>query len=321
MCTVVGFAFTALQDVGDWVTYSDHSLPQLGVYVGQGLGFDAVHAGGCLVFALAFGPSLARSVARFARRIDVTWLAPGPAVIPVVVGLALAGWLAGETRSPSAAEAASSPLSYLLAAQNSDGGFGAGPGQASSQLYSGWAALGLAAAGINPQDAGHGGASLASYLASGATTRTDPGSLERTILAARASGESATSFGGVNLVAALQRDIGRNGSVSDQTNWTAFALLSLRAAGASPPGRAVHWLIRQQDSDGGFNSARPAARATSMTRARCWRPWPVFPAIRPAPPARGPSGTSAASRTATGASRPRPEPARTPSPRPGRSRG
>ena len=253
VCTVAGFGFTVLQDVGDWVTYSDHSLPQLGVYVGQGLGFDAVHAAGCLVFALAFGPGLARSVARFATRIDVTWLAPGPAVIPVVVGVALAGWLAGETRSPAAAQAASSPLSYLLAAQNSDGGFGAGPGQGSSQLYSGWAALGLAAAGINPQDASHGGASLASYLASGATTRTDPGSLERTILAARASGESATSFGGLNLVAALQRDIGRNGSVSDQTNWTAFAVLALRAAGASPPGRAVHWLIRQQDGDGGFN--------------------------------------------------------------------
>src|ERR1700734_3414477 len=28
VCAVVGFAFTALQDVGDWVTYSDHSLAQ-----------------------------------------------------------------------------------------------------------------------------------------------------------------------------------------------------------------------------------------------------------------------------------------------------
>ena len=36
VCCVVGFAFTALQDVGDWVTYSDHSLAQLGVYVGKG---------------------------------------------------------------------------------------------------------------------------------------------------------------------------------------------------------------------------------------------------------------------------------------------
>ncbi|HEY1521588.1 MAG TPA: prenyltransferase/squalene oxidase repeat-containing protein [Solirubrobacteraceae bacterium] len=253
VCTVVGFAFTVLQDVGDWVTYSDHSLAALGVYVGQGLGFDAVHAAGCLVFALAFGPALARSLSRFATRIDVTWLAPGPAVVPIVAALTVGGWLAGQARSASSASAASSPLSYLLAAQNSDGGFGPAPGRASSQLYSGWAAMGLAAAGVNPQDAARGGSALTSYLALGASGQTDPGSLERVILAVRAAGLSATSFGGRNLVAALEHDIGRNGSVSDQTNWTAFAVLALRATGISAPGPAVHWLIRQQDSDGGFN--------------------------------------------------------------------
>ena len=59
-CAIVGFGFTAFQDVGDWVTYSDHSLAQLGVYVGKGVGFDAVHASGCMVFALEFVPALAR---------------------------------------------------------------------------------------------------------------------------------------------------------------------------------------------------------------------------------------------------------------------
>ncbi len=72
-----GFAFTAVQDVGDWVTFSDHSPGQLGVYVGQGLGFDAVHAAGCLVFALALGPALTRSIQRFARRLEVTWIPAG----------------------------------------------------------------------------------------------------------------------------------------------------------------------------------------------------------------------------------------------------
>ncbi len=168
-CTVVGFAFTAFQDVGDWVTYSDHSLAQLGLYVGQGLGFDAVHAAGCLVFALAFGPALARSVSRFADRIDVTWLAPGPAVVPILAAVALGGWLADQAGSATSALAASSPLSYLLAAQNSDGGIGSAPGQASSELYSAWAAMGVAAAGVNPQEVAHGGSSLTSYLASGAS--------------------------------------------------------------------------------------------------------------------------------------------------------
>src|ERR1700722_17983345 len=76
VCAVVGFAFTATQDAGDWVTYSDHSVAQLGVYVGKGIGFDAVHAGGCLLFALAFGPALARAIARFAERLQVRWHAP-----------------------------------------------------------------------------------------------------------------------------------------------------------------------------------------------------------------------------------------------------
>jgi len=59
-----GSGTTVVQDVGDWVTYSDHSWTQLGVYVGKGLGFDTVHAVGCVVFALALGPALNRSIER-----------------------------------------------------------------------------------------------------------------------------------------------------------------------------------------------------------------------------------------------------------------
>jgi energy-coupling factor transport system substrate-specific component len=244
VCTVVGFAFTAFQDVGDWVTYSDHSLGALGVYVGQGLGFDAIHAAGCLVFALAFAPALVRSISRFTMRLDVSWVAP--VLVAVVVGAHLLG-------ATERAAAASSPLSYLLSAQNSDGGYGPAPGQPSAQLYAGWTALALAAEGVNPQNVRHGGQSLAGYLAAGAGSENDPGSLERTILAARASGLSATSFGGRNMVGALDRDFQHNGSISDQTNLTAFGLMALRAAGEAPPGSTAGWLVRQQDHDGGFN--------------------------------------------------------------------
>jgi prenyltransferase beta subunit len=253
VCTAVGFAFTALQDVGDWVNYSDHSSAQLGVYVGKGLGFDAVHAGGCLLFALAFGPALVRSISRFASRLEVTWIAPGAAVLPIVAAVAVTGALAVPSGSAPTAAAASSPLSYLLSSQNADGGFGPAAGQPSSELYAGWAAMGLAAAGVNPQDAKHGGHSVTSYLASDVRSLSDPGSVERTILAARTAGISATDVGGRNLAATLQRDIGSDGSVSDQTNWTAFAILALRAASGQAPGSSVHWLTRQQDRDGGFN--------------------------------------------------------------------
>src|ERR1022692_3020299 len=85
VCCVAGFAFTAFQDFGDWVTYSDHSASQLRVYLGQGLGFDAIHAAGCLVFALAFGPALTRSITRFASRLQVTWRPSSGTAAPAII--------------------------------------------------------------------------------------------------------------------------------------------------------------------------------------------------------------------------------------------
>ncbi len=245
VCAVVGFGFTALQDVGDWVTYSDHSLAQLRVYVGKGVGFDLVHAAGCLVFALAFGPALIRSLSRFTMRLNVTWQAAAPLLAVVLIVAPIGG---------GRANAASTPAGYLLAAQNADGGFGTAPGSSSSTLYSGWAALGLAAAGENPQDVTRDGHSLIGYVESGAGS-SDPGDVERNILVAAAAGIPATSFGGRDLVAELRADFRRNGSVNDQTNWTSFAVLAFRAAGAAPPPSAVPWLLSQQDGDGGFNFA------------------------------------------------------------------
>ncbi|MGH2883534.1 MAG: prenyltransferase/squalene oxidase repeat-containing protein [Solirubrobacteraceae bacterium] len=248
VCAVVGFGFTALQDVGDWVTYSDHSLAQLGVYVGKGIGFDFVHAAGCLLFALAFGPALIRSLQRFRTRLNVTWETATPLLaIALVVGAAIT--------TDGRAAAASTPAGYLIAAQNADGGIGPTPGSASSALYSGWAALGLAAAGDNPQDVVRDGHSLITYIEGGVASAPDPGDVERNILVARAAGLPATSFGGRNLVAELRAHIDRNGSVNNQTNWTSFAVLALRAAGVTPPPATLAWLVRQQDADGGFNFA------------------------------------------------------------------
>src|SRR3984957_19717025 len=153
VCCICGFAFTAVQDAGDWITYSDHSLTQLGVYVGQGLGFDAIYAGSCLVFALAFGPALLRSIQRFTKRLEITWLAPGSSVAPLLaIAVALVGpaVVAGGARTPTARGATGvlqGPVDYLLHAQNADGGLGPQAGQPSSSLFAGWAALGLQAAG------------------------------------------------------------------------------------------------------------------------------------------------------------------------------
>jgi energy-coupling factor transport system substrate-specific component len=243
LCALVGFAFAAVQDFGDWVTFSDHSLTQLGVYVGKGVAFDLVHAGGCFAFALAFGPPLARSVARFASRLEVTWIGAGAAgALAVVVALS----------ASAPARAAGDPTSYLLAAQNADGGMGPTPGQASSPMYSGWAALGLASAGQNPARISRGGPSLLAYVRS--IPPSDPGSLERTILIERAAGASE---GG--LAATLAHELGGDGSVSERVNLTEFAVLALRAANAVVPPATISWLSRQQNRDGGFSATAGGA--------------------------------------------------------------
>ncbi len=258
-CGLVGYAFAAFQDVGDWVTYSDHSAAALGVYVGKGTGFDLVHAAGCLVFALAFGPALIGTLQRFGRRLQVVWQ-EAEQVVTVVAVAALVlpvAWLVGLGGGGrvGVAAAAGTPTGYLLSSQHRDGGFGSSPRASSSQLYAGWAALGLEAAGRNPQDVRRHGRSLLDYIRAGVSGSMDPGSLERTILAVRAAGLSARHFGGADLLARLESNIRADGSVADQVNWTSFAVLAMRAAGVTPSGRTLSWLIHQQDRDGGFNFA------------------------------------------------------------------
>ena len=260
ICCVCGFAFTAVQDLGDWITYSDHSVAQLGVYVGQGLGFDAIYAGSCLVFALAFGPALLRSIQRFTKRLEVTWLAPGSSVAPaLVVAVALLGSavVAGGIRAPAARAAGATdlqaPVDYLLHAQNGDGGFGAQPGQSSSTLFSGWAALGLQSAGVRLQSVDR-GPGLVAYVERGAGAA-DAGSIERNILVARAAGLSASDFGGHDLLAMLRGKLTGDGSIGAEVNLTAFGILALRAAGVAVPANTYAWLESQQDRDGGFGFA------------------------------------------------------------------
>jgi prenyltransferase beta subunit len=178
------------------------------------------------------------------------------AALVTVIILALAAHRAHA--NPTAPQSVTSAAAgYLLGAQNRDGGLGAAPGQPSNALYAGWAALGLAAAGHNLNLISHGGASLMSYVQRGAGASEDVGSLERTILVVDAAGQPARRFAGHDLVAALEARVGRDGSVSDQVNLTAFAVLALRGAGVTggPVARAQHWVAAQQDRDGGFNFA------------------------------------------------------------------
>jgi hypothetical protein len=162
--------------------------------------------------------------------------------------------------SAAARVAVSHELAFLANAQNSDGGFGGAPGQSSSELYSAWTAIGLAAAGRNPLSLRRGGHTVLEAIRREASSLEGAGDLERTILALYACGASVRSLPGVGSggdpVKALLRYRDHDGSFGELANLTAFAVFALRAAGYSPGDAVIReaagWLTRQQDSDGGF---------------------------------------------------------------------
>ncbi|MEA2296741.1 MAG: energy-coupling factor transport system substrate-specific component [Solirubrobacteraceae bacterium] len=253
-CGVAGYGFGTVMNVSLWVTYGgDHTLAKLLAYQGTSLPFDLAHVAGNVLFCLAFGPALIAALARFRARLDVRW-------IPVAAGLAGTLVVVGATPSPDAQAAGTAkPVSYLRGAQNADGGFGGAPGQSSSGLYTGWTALGLAAAGHNPADVKRGGTSVLGYLEAHVKDVSDLGELERTILVLTASGQSPRTFGGRDLVAEVLRKQAPGGAFAARVNTTAFAVLALRAAGrpatARPVRRAVAWIAGQANPDGGYNFA------------------------------------------------------------------
>ncbi len=248
-CGVAGFAFGALMDVYQWTLAARQDLSTYLAIAATSLPYNIAHAVGNVVFCLLIGPVFVRSLRRYRRRFEVTWAAPavrrgtaGGAVAAVVAGLAVATALSvpapaadAAQSDPAGAAAASAPAraaAYLRRAQNRDGGFAGSPGQSSSTLMTGWSALGLASAGLNPRDVKKSkrGRSAIDYLRANSKSLKDIGELQRTILVLRAAGVSPRRFAGSDLLAKLRRAQSANGSWKSNTAWTAFGLLALRAA-------------------------------------------------------------------------------------------
>jgi energy-coupling factor transport system substrate-specific component len=74
-CGVLGFGFSALMDVWTWLAFFPHTSAGLTIALGRGLWFDAAHAAGNVVLALAAGPELRRMLDRYGRRlrVEVAW--------------------------------------------------------------------------------------------------------------------------------------------------------------------------------------------------------------------------------------------------------
>ena len=249
VCGVAGFAFGALMDVYQWSFTAEQTLASYLAISATSFPYNLAHALGNVVFALAIGPAFLRALRRYRLRFDVRW-----AVVPAATLLLLA-----------APASASVPVldratRYLESAQNPDGGFGPAPRQSSTQLHTGWTALGLGAVKRNPREVERGGRSLIDYMRAGSGGLRDVGEIERTILVLRAAGVSPRSFAGRDLLAELRKQRESDGSVARRANHTAFGVLAFRAAGLSARAREVRsaasWLLRQQNTDGGWGFGR-----------------------------------------------------------------
>jgi prenyltransferase beta subunit/uncharacterized membrane protein len=271
-CALTALLAKEIMNVYSWTIGAIHTPAALLVEVGKGLPFDLVDTVASLLFGLAFAPELARVLARVRARMDVRWEPLGvgtPLLLALALGAAGALLPVSDTTRANAAPASRAAhaarvdvareLGYLASAQDANGGFGAAPGQPSSELYTAWSAIGLAAAGRNPATLRRDGHSVLGALAAQAGTLEGPGDLERTILALRACGAPTGSLAGKDLLTGLLHYRAGNGSFGNLVNITAFAIFALRAAGRSAGDPVIsgagHWIAQHQDSDGGFNFA------------------------------------------------------------------
>jgi prenyltransferase beta subunit len=175
--------------------------------------------------------------------------------------------------------------SYLQSAQNRDGGFPAEAGGDSGPEVSAWAALGLAAAGVNPQQQKPkvGGPSVYEYLTAHASELARTTDYARELLVVDAAGASPYDFGGVDLVSQiLGRKLsgpGEEGAFTHEAgdstpgvNDTVFAILALspvkEAAAQSAVQEAAQWLIEAHNSGGGW-PAQPVCRAHAQPANEC----------------------------------------------------
>jgi energy-coupling factor transport system substrate-specific component len=259
-CGLAGLAYGALLDYSVMVGYGgEQSLDRYLAISARGVPFNVAHAAGNVALALAAGPALVRMISRYRCRFEFDWPSRArrrppvrvtagslSALLVLVVALVPAG--------PADGRGAGSALRWLEHVQNSDGGFPAVPGGGSSAAITGWAALGLEAAGRNPLDVRAGGRSPIGFLRTRLDDIRSTGDLERTILALEGAGVSGRRFGGRDLVGELRRRRSQNGSFEGQVNLTAFGILALRAAGASAStqARSVAWLRAAANGDGGW---------------------------------------------------------------------
>ncbi len=257
VCALAGVAYGALLNFSLMATYGgDLSMDRFLVLESRAVPFDAAHAIGNATLALIAGPAMVRMLVRFRERFE--WRAPAIASV-LMLALALASVLPARAQASDVSRAAS----WLIAAQNADGGWGASPNGDSAPDMTAWAILGLEAAGHNPLDISRDGHNPVGYLRSHVDELSSPGDLARTILALEGANVDPRTFGDRNLVAALAKHRRDNGSYEGWPGSTAFAVIALRTAGVGGGlDHSTSWLAKVQNSDGGWGDV-PGSGSTA----------------------------------------------------------
>jgi hypothetical protein len=281
VCALAGFAYGALLDFSLMVTYGgEQSLDRFLAISARGVPFNIAHAAGNAALALVAGPAMVRMLRRYRRRFEFAWKGDRPVAVAGARGavtgascllaallIAASAFVPGG-RADAAGGGTGGAAAWLRGAENGDGGFGFDRGQESSPAMSGWAVLGLEAAGVNPLDLDRGGATPISYLAGTAREISSTGDIERTILVLRGAGLDPRHFQGHDLVSRLLARRGGDGSWGGQVNPTAFGILALKAAGATAGNsRSAGWLRDHQNNDGGWGFAPSTASDPDSTGA------------------------------------------------------
>jgi hypothetical protein len=246
-CGFAGIAYGLLLNFSLMATYGgDLSIQRFLTLEARAIPFDAAHAIGNVAFALLAGPAMVRMLSRFRARFE--WRTPALASAILVALL-----LPALVPSPARASDLSRATTWLESKQNADGGFGASPESDSSASITGWAMLGLEAAGRNPFDVARLGKTPIDFLRSSLGEVSSSGDLARTVVALEGAGADPRSFGGRNLVEELRERRAANGSFEGWPGTTSFSAIALRAAGATGGlDSTLSWLSNVQNPDGGW---------------------------------------------------------------------
>jgi energy-coupling factor transport system substrate-specific component len=276
VCGFAGIAYGILLNFSLMATYGgDLSWQRFLTLEVRAIPFDAAHAIGNFTLALIAGPAMVRMLIRFRERFqwgrgDGSDGAPGSAgprpslrAGGVAAILLLALSLAAALPTRADASDAGRAANWLESVQNADGGFGASPGDDSSPTMTGWAMLGLEAAGRSPLDISQGERTPVDFLRAKESEIRSTGDLARTTLALEGAGVNPRSFAGRDLVGELIKRRRKDGSFEGWPGDTAFGVIALREAGATGGlDESLEWLRGAQNDDGGWGDT-PGSPSTA----------------------------------------------------------